>query len=113
MMQILHAIAGTIALASAVASGKKVAPNVLVLLTDDQGWGDVDYNCYNDTEYCASMFTSLLFFPLGRCSAAAAVNHVRWRHVYAWRTAQLGAQFTCRVECCVLASHILHPAATS
>ena len=68
-MHILHAIAGTIALASALASGKKVAPNVLVLLTDDQGWGDVDYNCYNDTEYCASMFTNtplFFFFPLAR-----------------------------------------------
>ena len=112
-MQILHAIAGTIALASAVASGKKVAPNVLVLLTDDQGWGDVDYNCYNDTEYCASMFTSLLFFPLGRCSAALQSTTSASGTYMHGALLSFGAQFTCRVECCVLASHSLHPAATS
>ena len=30
------------------------APNVLVILSDDQGWGDVEYNCDNSTGYCAN-----------------------------------------------------------
>jgi hypothetical protein len=28
---------------------EKVAPNILIILTDDQGWGDLDYNCENST----------------------------------------------------------------
>lgn len=35
-----------------LAAAVSTAPNVLVLLTDDQGWGDLEYNCVNDTEYC-------------------------------------------------------------
>jgi arylsulfatase A-like enzyme len=32
----------------------KVAPNILIILTDDQGWGDLDYNCDNTTAMCAT-----------------------------------------------------------
>lgn len=32
-----------------------VAPNVLVILTDDQGFGDVEWNCDNTTSMCAEM----------------------------------------------------------
>ena len=35
-------------------SASKVAPNILVILTDDQGWGDLDYNCDNSTAMCAT-----------------------------------------------------------
>lgn len=28
-------------------------PNILILLTDDQGWGDNEYNCENSTAMCA------------------------------------------------------------
>ena len=37
-----------------VAAAAAVAPNVLVILTDDQGWGDLDYNCDNSTAMCAT-----------------------------------------------------------
>jgi arylsulfatase A-like enzyme len=29
------------------------APNILVILSDDQGWGDIEYNCDNSTGMCA------------------------------------------------------------
>jgi len=35
-------------------AASKVAPNILVILTDDQGWGDLDYNCDNSTAMCAT-----------------------------------------------------------
>ena len=28
-------------------------PNILIMLTDDQGWGDNEYNCENSTAMCA------------------------------------------------------------
>lgn len=28
-------------------------PNILIMLTDDQGWGDNEYNCENSTGMCA------------------------------------------------------------
>jgi arylsulfatase A-like enzyme len=38
----------------ATAAAGTVAPNILVILTDDQGWGDLDYNCDNSTAMCAT-----------------------------------------------------------
>ena len=38
-----------------VKSQEQVAPNVIVILTDDQGFGDVEYNCLNGTSMCAEM----------------------------------------------------------
>lgn len=35
------------------ACGQAPPPNILVLLTDDQGWGDNEYNCENSTGMCA------------------------------------------------------------
>jgi hypothetical protein len=32
-----------------------MAPNILVILTDDQGWGDTPYQCDNSTNRCAHM----------------------------------------------------------
>ena len=43
-----------LALLSATAwEGEAAPPNILILLTDDQGWGDNEYNCENSTAMCA------------------------------------------------------------
>ena len=44
---------GAALLAPALAIGADAPPNVLVILSDDQGWGDVEYNCENSTGMCA------------------------------------------------------------
>ncbi len=46
----------SVVLAVAMSAGLRAGvppPNVLIILTDDQGWGDTDYNCENSTGYCA------------------------------------------------------------
>ena len=43
----------TFASATVTASPTHPPPNVLILLTDDQGWGDTEYNCENSTGLCA------------------------------------------------------------
>lgn len=48
-MMILVALVTLVAAAAATTP----PPNVLILLTDDQGWGDTEYNCENSTGLCA------------------------------------------------------------
>ena len=46
-------IGGTVGVAAmAAAAAAAAAPNVLIMLTDDQGWGDNQYNCDNSTGMC-------------------------------------------------------------
>jgi predicted xylose isomerase-like sugar epimerase len=44
-----HAQSAAASAAGGAAAGGRAPLNVLVILSDDQGWGDVEYNCFNDT----------------------------------------------------------------
>jgi arylsulfatase A-like enzyme len=51
MMATAFALVATVV--SQAANTTAPAPNILIMFTDDQGWGDNEYNCENSTAMCA------------------------------------------------------------